>query len=48
MYAYTGTTQKFAATLCGIEVGRMSDIFHEWAQVLTDALQQMFHQPTQS
>ena len=37
-YVRAGTTQQFAATLVGILEGRMSDIFHEWTQILEDAL----------
>ena len=36
----------FAAALGGIEPERMSDIFHEWTQVLDVALQRMFQRPT--
>ena len=40
IYVRAGTTQIFAACLCGISAGCMSDIFHEWAQILNDALQE--------
>ena len=37
-----------AAGLFGISEGWMSDIFHKWAQLLDDALKEMFSQPTWS
>ena len=43
-----GGTQEFAASICGICDGRVSDVFHEWAQVLDDALKEMFPRPTGS
>ena len=43
-----GTTQIFAATLCGIKVGQVGSIFHEWTQVVDDVLQEMFPHPSQS
>ncbi|KAL7534641.1 hypothetical protein ACHAXR_006013 [Thalassiosira sp. AJA248-18] len=48
IYVRAGTTQAFAATLVGICVTRMSDIFHEWSQVLEEALVEMFPRPTRS
>lgn len=48
LYIRCGMTQKMVAGLCGISEGRMSDIFHEWAQVMDDALQEMFPRPTRS
>ena len=46
LYVRAGTTQSFAASIVGISVGRMSDVFHEWAQVLDTALCQMFPRPS--
>lgn len=46
LYIRCGLTMIAAACLVGIEVGRMSDIFHEWTQVLDDALCEMFPRPT--
>ena len=46
IYVRAGTTQSFAASLVGISEGRMSDIFHEWAQILDSALCEMFPQPS--
>ena len=46
IYVRAGTAQQFAATLVGILEGRMSDIFHEWTQILDDALCEMFPRPT--
>jgi hypothetical protein len=34
IYVRAGTTQEFAAALVAISVGRMSDIFHEWNNIL--------------
>jgi len=48
IYVRAGTTQAFAASLMGISTKRMSDIFHEWAQVLDDALKSWFPRPTHS
>ena len=48
IYVRAGTTQEFAAGLCGISAARVSDIFHEWAQVLDDALTRWFPRPTRS
>jgi hypothetical protein len=48
LYIRAGMTQKAIAGLCGISEGRMSDIVHEWAQVMDDALQEMFPRPTRS
>ena len=38
LYVQAGTTQGFAASICGVSVGRMSHIFHEWSQILHDGL----------
>ena len=46
IYVRAGTMQRFASTLGGIEVGRMSNTFHEWTHVLDDALQEMCPRPT--
>lgn len=48
LYARSGMTQEAAASLCGIESGRMSDVFHEWAQVLDQGLCEWFPRPTHS
>jgi hypothetical protein len=46
LYVRCGLTLAAAGSLCGVEVGRTSDIVHEWSQVLDDALQEWFPQPT--
>ena len=38
--------EEHAASLVGISVGKMSNIFHEWAQVLDTSLCQMFPWPS--
>jgi hypothetical protein len=48
IYVRAGTTQEFAAALVGISVGRMSDIFHEWNNVLDGSLKELFPRPTRS
>ena len=48
IYVRAGTTQEFAATLCGISTSRMSDIYRAWGNVLDDALCEMFPRPTRS
>jgi len=48
IYIRAGTTQAFAACLIGVSPGRFSDIFHEWCQVLDDALTSWFPRPTRS
>jgi len=41
-------TEDAAGGLCGISTPRMSDVFHEWVQVLDTSLQRMFPCPTRS
>ena len=48
LYIRAGTTQSFAASLVGISVGRMSDVFQEWAQVLDTVLYQIFPRPSRN
>ena len=48
MYVRCGMTEQAAAGLSGISTPRMSDIFHEWAQVLDSSLQEWFPCPTRS
>jgi len=48
VYVLAGTIQSFAASLVSRYVGRMIDIFHEWAQVLDTALYQMFPRPSRT
>jgi len=48
IYVHAGTTEEFAAALCGISVSRMSNILHGWAQVLDDSLCEWFPRPTRS
>lgn len=43
-----GCTQAFVAAICGITVSRVSNILHEWANVLDDALRRWFPIPTRS
>ncbi len=39
IYLRSGATQEFVACLCGISSSRMSEILHEWTQVLDKSLQ---------
>jgi hypothetical protein len=48
IYVRAGTTMEFAAAVVAISIGRMSDIFHEWNNVLDESLQLMFPAPTRS
>ena len=46
VYVRAGNTQKFVAALFDISEGYMSDIFHGRAQILDQALREMFPCPT--
>lgn len=48
LYVRAGCTEEFVSSLCGISVGRMSDIIHGYAQVLDDGLVELFPRPTRS
>ena len=48
MYVRCGMTEEAAAGLSGISTPRMSNIFHEWAQILDSSLQEWFPTPTRS
>jgi hypothetical protein len=48
IYLRSGATQEFVACLCGISSSRMSEILHEWTQVLDKSLQRWFPTPTWS
>lgn len=48
IYLRSGATQEFVACLCGISSSRMSEILHEWTQVLDKSLQRWFPTPTRS
>jgi len=48
IYVRAGTTQKFAATLCGISTTLMSNIYHAWGNLLCDSLVEMFPRPTRN
>jgi hypothetical protein len=48
IYVRAGTTMDFAAAVVGVSNGRMSDIFHEWNNLLDSSLQQMFPAPTRN
>ena len=48
MYVRAGCTADFVSSIVGISQGRMSDIYHEWCNVLDDSLSAMFPRPTRS
>ena len=48
IYVRAGTTQEFAATLCGISTTLMSNIYHAWGNMLCDSLVEMFPRPTRN
>ena len=48
IYTRGGVSQEFAAGLFGVSSGRMSDVFHEWSNVMDAALKEMFPMPTRS
>ena len=48
IYVRAGTTMDFAAAVVGVSIGRLSDIFHEWNNLLDSSLQEAFPDPTRS
>jgi len=48
VYLKSGATQEFVACLFGMSQATMSNIFHNWAQLLDDTLQRWFPTPTRS
>lgn len=46
MYVRAGCTVDFVSSIVGTSKGRMSDIYHEWCNVLDDSLSAMFPRPT--
>ena len=48
IYLRSGATMKFVATLGGVGLTTMSNIFRSWLGIMDDALREMFPRPTRS
>ena len=48
LYVRSDVTQKFCASIFGIGVGNVSDIFYSWAHILDSAFCEIFPRPSSS